>query len=39
MAYNRTFALDISWKTLLKDAGLEPERILRRAGLPDDLFL
>ena len=39
MAYNRTFALDISWKTLLKDAGLEPERILRRAGLPDDPFL
>lgn len=39
MVCNRTFALDISWKTLLKDAGLEPVRILRRAGLPDDLFL
>ncbi|MDV2902709.1 AraC family transcriptional regulator ligand-binding domain-containing protein [Phytobacter diazotrophicus] len=38
MARNRTFSLDIGWKTLLKDAGLQPEQILRKAGLPDDLF-
>ncbi len=38
MARNRTFSLNIGWRTLLKDAGLMPEDILRRAGLPDDTF-
>ncbi|MFB1118090.1 AraC family transcriptional regulator ligand-binding domain-containing protein [Dickeya dadantii] len=38
MARNRTFSLDIGWRTLLKDAGLKPEHVLRKAGLPDDLF-
>jgi transcriptional regulator with XRE-family HTH domain len=38
MARNRTFSLNIGWRTLLKDAGLTPEDILRRAGLPDDTF-
>lgn len=38
MARNRTFSLNISWKTLLKDAGLHTEHVLRKAGLPDDLF-
>ncbi|MDH2066839.1 AraC family transcriptional regulator [Pantoea sp. GD03673] len=38
MARNRTFSLNISWQTLLKDAGLTPGDILRRAHLPDDTF-
>lgn len=38
MARNRTFTLNIGWKTLLKDIGLKPEDILRRAHLPDDTF-
>lgn len=38
MARNRTFSFDIGWRTLLKDAGLQPENILRKAGLPDSLF-
>nr|WP_310616404.1 AraC family transcriptional regulator ligand-binding domain-containing protein [Pantoea cypripedii] len=38
MARNRTFSLDIGWRTLLKDAGMQPEHVLRKAGLPDDLF-
>lgn len=38
MAHNRTFSLNIGWKALLKDAGLEPQHLLRKAGLPDDTF-
>lgn len=38
MARNRTFSLNIGWRTLLKDAGLTPGDILRRAHLPDDTF-
>ncbi len=38
MARNRTFSLNIGWRTLLKDIGLVPEDILRRARLPDDTF-
>lgn len=38
MARNRTFALNIGWRTLLKDIGLTPEDILRRANLPDNTF-
>lgn len=38
MARNRTFSLNIGWKALLKDAGLQPGLVLRRAGLPDDVF-
>ncbi|MGX1945428.1 AraC family transcriptional regulator ligand-binding domain-containing protein [Raoultella ornithinolytica] len=38
MARNRTFSLNIGWRTLLKDIGLNSEDILRRAHLPDDTF-
>ncbi|OOW66713.1 AraC family transcriptional regulator [Xanthomonas axonopodis pv. martyniicola] len=38
MARNLTFSLDIGWRTLLKDFGLKPEHVLRKAGLPEDLF-
>lgn len=36
--HNRTFPIDIGWQTLLKDFGLQPAHVLRRAGLPEDLF-
>ena len=32
------FAVSPGWKLLLKDAGLNADRVLRRAGLPGDLF-
>ncbi|WP_273825702.1 MULTISPECIES: AraC family transcriptional regulator [Pseudomonas] len=35
---NKTFGLDIGWQVLLRDFGLQPVHVLRRAGLPDDLF-
>ncbi len=38
MARNRTFSLNIGWRTLLKDVGLTPPDILRKARLPDDTF-
>ncbi len=38
MARKLTFSLDIGWRTLLKDFGLQPEHVLRRAGLPEDLL-
>lgn len=38
MARNRTFSLNIGWRTLLKDVGLTPPDILRKAQLPDDTF-
>ncbi len=38
MTRNKTFSIDIGWRTLLKDFGLPVERLLRRAGLPEDLF-
>jgi hypothetical protein len=38
MARNRTFSLNIGWRALLKDAGLTPPDILRKAHLPDDIF-
>ncbi|MGE0219071.1 AraC family transcriptional regulator ligand-binding domain-containing protein [Mycolicibacterium sp.] len=33
-----TYALDTTWRTLLKDLGVTPADVLRRAGLPEDLF-
>ena len=33
-----TYAISAGWKLLLLDMGLVPERVLRRAGLPVDLF-
>jgi len=38
VARNRTFSLNIDWRALLKDAGLTPTDILRKAHLPDDTF-
>ncbi|MGU5952076.1 AraC family transcriptional regulator ligand-binding domain-containing protein [Klebsiella pneumoniae] len=38
MARNRTFSLNIGWRALLKDAGLTPPDILRKAHLPDETF-
>lgn len=38
MARNLTFSLDIGWRILLKDFGLQSEHVLRTAGLPEDLF-
>lgn len=38
MARNRTFSLNIGWRTLLKDVGLTPPDILRKARLPEDTF-
>ncbi|HBK45472.1 MAG TPA: AraC family transcriptional regulator [Xanthomonadaceae bacterium] len=33
------YALDTTWRTLLKDLGVVPTDVLRRAGLADDLLL
>lgn len=38
MRRSQTFSLDIGWQPLLKDFGLRPDQVLRRAGLPEDLF-
>lgn len=32
------YALDTTWRTLLRDLGVRPTDVLRRAGLPDDLL-
>lgn len=33
-----TYALDTTWRTLLRDLDVSPADVLRRAGLPEDLF-
>lgn len=38
MAGSATFPIDPAWRLLLKDLGIRADRLLRRAGLPDDLF-
>lgn len=38
MTRNATFPVEPSWRLLLKDLGLRADRVLRRAGLPEDLF-
>ncbi len=38
MMQNKTFSVDIGWQALLKDFGLQPASVLRRAGLPEDLL-
>lgn len=35
---NKTFPMDIGWLAILKDLGVQPSHVLRRAGLPDDLL-
>lgn len=32
------YALDATWRALLRDLGVEPADVLRRAALPDDLL-
>lgn len=34
----QSYALDTTWRTVLKDLGVKPANVLRRAGLPDDLL-
>lgn len=36
--HSHTYALDATWRPLLKDLGLSSANVLRRAGLPDDLL-
>jgi AraC-like DNA-binding protein len=36
--HSTTYALDSTWRPLLKDLGVAPADVLRRAGLPDDLL-
>ncbi|MEO1272301.1 MAG: AraC family transcriptional regulator ligand-binding domain-containing protein, partial [Myxococcota bacterium] len=38
MTQANTFAVEPSWNLLFHELGVEPARILRRAGLPDDLL-
>ncbi|MEO1086853.1 MAG: AraC family transcriptional regulator ligand-binding domain-containing protein [Acidobacteriota bacterium] len=38
MRHANTFAVHPGWRLLLKDAGIDATRVLRRSGLPDDLF-
>lgn len=38
MTRSRSFNLDIGWRALLKDLGVRADHVLRRAGLPADLF-
>lgn len=38
MTRSQTFSLNIGWQALLKDFGFHPHQVLRRAGLPEDLF-
>jgi AraC-like DNA-binding protein len=35
---SNTYALDSTWRPLLKDLGVSVANVLRRAGLPDDLL-
>lgn len=35
---SNAYALDMTWPALLKELGLRPANVLRRAALPDDLF-
>lgn len=38
MARNTTFPVDPGWRPLLKDLGIRADSLLRRAGLPEELF-
>ena len=37
--HSTTYALDSTWRPLLKDMGLSVTNVLRRAGLPEDLLI
>ncbi|MFM2007399.1 MAG: hypothetical protein RLZZ09_3054, partial [Pseudomonadota bacterium] len=36
---SNTYALETTWRPLLKDLGVSSANVLRRAGLPDDLLI
>jgi AraC-like DNA-binding protein len=38
LAMPHSYALDTTWRILLRDLGLNPANVLRRAALPDDLL-
>lgn len=38
MKHAHAFTLPPGWRILLKDLGIRPADVLRRAGLPDDLL-
>lgn len=38
MTTSKTYAIEPSWQALLTDLGASPQRVLRRAQLPEDLF-
>ena len=38
MMHSQTYALDATWRPILKDLGVSPANVLRRAGLPEDLL-
>lgn len=38
MARTSNFAVDVGWRSLLRDLGIRSENVLRRARLPEDLF-
>jgi AraC-like DNA-binding protein len=38
MSQPHHWTINTGWRILLADAGLDPANVLRRAGLPDDLF-
>ena len=38
MGQTQNYQLQPGWRLLLKDLGIEPVHVLRRAGLPDDLL-
>lgn len=35
---SKTFPIEVGWPLILHDLGVEPRAVLRRAGLPEDLF-
>lgn len=38
MVQSTTFPVDVGWQALIKDLGLRPANVLRRAALPEDLL-
>lgn len=38
MTQAKTFPVEAGWRTLLKDLGVKPADVMRRAGLPEDLL-
>ena len=37
--FTHKFAVDVGWPLLIKQLGINPREVLRRAKLPDDLFV